>query len=433
MKRLLAIIAAMAVSTPAAAQPGGFAGQWEGLMRIPGEPVAFSVRIAPTGEGWLGTITVPGRAEEMELESVAVRGDSVILRLPNNFAELRGALGDGGTTIRGRAQIEEGNAPFAMARAGSAQAAALAQEAAAPPPQAHAHPDSARIIADDIPRFWAAWDASTPQTRAEALQRMYLDAGSPGLEDMTFRRIGNARILADSLGARGRYLESARASTLRVFDFQPQIREAFRRFEALYPEGVYPDVYFLIGRMNSGGTASPRALLIGTELFGRTEGMPEDELNGWLRAVIQPVDALPYIVAHELVHYQQDYAPGQTLLRQAIAEGVADFIAELISGRHINVPAHAYGEPRQQELWCEFRTQMQDEEVRGWMYNGASAGDRPADLGYFVGYKIAQAYHARAADPRQAVRDMLTIQDFDAFLAASGYDERFTCPAAPAQ
>ena len=50
---------------------------------------------------------------------------------------------------------------------------------------------------------------------------------------------------------------------------------------------------------------------------------------------------------------------------------------------------------------------------------------RPADLGYWMGYRIARGYYRRAADKAQAIRDMLRIRDFDAFLEASGVAEEF--------
>jgi hypothetical protein len=40
-------------------------------------------------------------------------------------------------------------------------------------------------------------------------------------------------------------------------------------------------------------------------------------------------------------------------------------------------------------------------------------------------YKIAKTYYDRAADKKQAIRDILEIKDYDAFLAKSGYAEKF--------
>jgi hypothetical protein len=39
-----------------------------------------------------------------------------------------------------------------------------------------------------------------------------------------------------------------------------------------------------------------------------------------------------------------------------------------------------------------------------------------------MGYRITKSYFERASDKRQALRDILTIKDFDRFLVASGYD-----------
>lgn len=47
---------------------------------------------------------------------------------------------------------------------------------------------------------------------------------------------------------------------------------------------------------------------------------------------------------------------------------------------------------------------------------------RPQDLGYFIGYRIAESYYRRATDKRQALRDMLLATDYRAFWKSSVYD-----------
>ena len=51
----------------------------------------------------------------------------------------------------------------------------------------------------------------------------------------------------------------------------------------------------------------------------------------------------------------------------------------------------------------------------------SASSTRPADLGYYVGYKITQAYYTRQSDKRRALKDILQIGDFAKFLQASGY------------
>ncbi|QSQ24360.1 hypothetical protein JY651_05185 [Pyxidicoccus parkwayensis] len=280
-------------------------------------------------------------------------------------------------------------------------------------------------MTEDIERFWEAFDAAGPDVRPEAFQERYLARASPGLRDFIRLRIGSADKLAETVRGHHGYYASVRASTLRVRELEPQIREAFARLRALYPEATFPDVYFTVGRLNSGGTTSERGLLIGVEMYGLTDDAPRGELNAWLSAVLRPVEELPHLVAHELIHFQQppDHER-MNLLEQSLREGSADFLAELISGRDINEHVHAWAEPREAELWREFRERMHSEDVRGWLYDGDASSGRPADLGYWMGYKIARAYYERAADKRQAVHDILTATDADAFLAASGYAPR---------
>ena len=289
-------------------------------------------------------------------------------------------------------------------------------------------PDAARVITDDLDRFWRAYDAAwalAPAQRADVFQRGYLDAGSPGLKEFTRLRIGDGAQLAATIDRHPRYYAALRLRMDAVRSYEAPIRAGFRRFAELYPDAVFPDVYLLIGRMNSGGTLSDRGLLIGLEMYGRHPDTPDAELGEWHRAVLRDMDGLPHIVVHELVHYQQRYEFGDapTLLQLSINEGVADFLGELASGRHINPHVHAWAEPRARTLWAEFAARRHGTSTKGWLYDPAPGQGRPADLGYWVGYRIAKAYYDRSPDKAAAVRDMLTIEDFEAFLARSGLGE----------
>ena len=293
---------------------------------------------------------------------------------------------------------------------------------AAPIQAQHAHPDSARLVADDVLRFWEAYDAAAPDFAADTFQRLYFDRGTPALAQFN----ASARRVAREVALRPGYYAAARAATLRVGEAEPAVREAFRAMERLYPAAVFPDVYVVVGWMNSGGTVSPDAILIGAEMYALTPEAPLDELTDWHREAVRPPGALPHLVAHELVHFQQAYPDtSRTLLAQSLREGVADLVAEWISGRHTNGPVHAWAAGREAELWAEFREQMHGRDFTGWLYGSNRVEGRPTDLGYWIGYQIARAYYDRAADKPQAVADLLTIPDFAAFLDASGYAERF--------
>jgi hypothetical protein len=283
-------------------------------------------------------------------------------------------------------------------------------------------PEAARIVTDDLPRFWQAFDEASragDEAGREAAFARYLAAGSPGLRQFDRLRIEGAAKLAKTVAAHPRYYASLRGQPARVAAFEAPIRASLRELKAIHPEAVFPDVYLLVGRMNSGGTLDDVGLLIGLEMHGREAGTPDEELGDWHRAVLKGLDGLPVIVAHELVHYQQRGQAGDSLLAASLNEGVADFIAERIAGRHINAHVHAWAEPRAAELWLEFQQHMHGSDYAGWLYGGTA--DRPADLGYWMGYRIARAYYERTPDKRAAIRAMLDIDDAQAFLDASGF------------
>lgn len=289
-------------------------------------------------------------------------------------------------------------AAFAFAALFAAHAPA--QEAGAPAEE----PDGARLVMSDVRRFWSLYDRANDEAQlAELLRTEYLEKGTQALRDFVPYRILGPDSLAALVFRRREMYEAARERSLRVLELERAIRAPWYALEFLYPSAVYPDVYFLIGRFNSGGTVSPRGSLIGAEMLPD----PED---------------VPRLVVHELVHFQQpDVPPGEPqLLAQVIREGAADFIAELASGRPPTDAYMAYGGEHEAELWAEFQEAMEGSSFSGWLYGGQPAG-RPADLGYFLGYRIAEAYYRRAGDKRRAVADIISTTDYLRFLRESGY------------
>jgi hypothetical protein len=220
---------------------------------------------------------------------------------------------------------------------------------------------------------------------------------------------------------------------LAIEDYKPQMLASFKKLKEIHPDAVFPNVYFVIGRMNAGGTVTFKGLLIGVEMYGKTDDASVAELSGWKKAVVVGIEQIPLIVAHELVHYQQRNAHltslfgGEvSLLGKSLSEGSADFISKLIAGGHINQQLHEYGNPREKQIWLEFKKEMNSSDTSNWLYQGDKVKDKPADLGYYVGYKIAESYYNKTKDKKQAIKDILEIKDFNAFLKASGYDEKFS-------
>jgi len=298
---------------------------------------------------------------------------------------------------------------------------------------AHHDPGRATIVTSDIDLFWRAYGKMKTSPHPEqVLEDDYLLRGSPGLQDFLYSRIKSASALLTTIQHDSKYYAAIQPATLHIKDFDSQIHASFRKMQQLYPEATFPDVYFVIGRLSTAGTPGPSGLLLGAEMFGRGPDVPTDELNDWLRESIETVDGIPYVVAHELIHYQQNTTPSDTLLAAAIHEGSADFIGELISGGLMNQAQYKYGIAHEAELWRQFSAEMNAADTSHWLYEGKVVDGRPADMAYFVGYRITQAYYERAADKKKALHEILNFKDVNNFLHDSGYADKAKSSPAPA-
>ncbi|MEJ7658844.1 MAG: DUF2268 domain-containing putative Zn-dependent protease [Hymenobacter sp.] len=205
----------------------------------------------------------------------------------------------------------------------------------------------------------------------------------------------------------------------------PQIRAGFVKLKEIYPAARFPNVYFVIGRWNSGGTASDNGMLIGADMQCQAPGVALAELSLWERSNFGSLAGLPGLVAHEQIHYIQKPSNDPSLLHGAILEGMADFMAELTTGQNPNARLQAYGRPHEKEIWADFTKEMKGEKWNNWIGNATQeTAEKPADLGYFVGYQICRSYYEELPDKKQAVRDILNISDYPAFLAKSRYAEK---------
>lgn len=278
------------------------------------------------------------------------------------------------------------------------------------------------IITTDIDNFWKAYDAAKPGFEPQIFQKQYLELGTLGLQEMIDYKIKNAENLSKLILKRPLYYASIRQSTLKIRSMEPEIRSSLKKMKELHPEMSSPKIYFVIGVMSSGGTGFKDGLIIGAEMYGLTKDTPDIELTDWLKMVLKPVDQIPHIVAHELVHNFQNY-DGGTLLAACIKEGGADYISELISGNHINQHIHDYAIPREKDLWLEFKERMLKDDYEGWLYS--SSPGRPNDLGYWIGYKITKSYFENMSDKKKAMHEYLNIKDFEQFLEKSKYAEKF--------
>ncbi len=289
----------------------------------------------------------------------------------------------------------------------------------------HSDPESVKFITSDVALFWNVYDKiGKADDPVRVLDEEYLNAGTVGLQDFVSGRISSGKNLYATIQKHPKFYGAIRENTLKTKLVEAQVRESFRKFKKIYPDALFPDVYFVIGAMNSGGTYSENGLLLGAELHGMGAGVPTDELSAWEKSVVKPYTVLPNIISHELMHFQQKHE-AKTLLGKAIHEGSADFLASLVSEGNFNEVTYQYGYAHEGELWRQFKSEMLGSDTSKWLYGESQRDGHPADLGYFIGFRISQAYYNKSKDKQRAIREILTVEDFEKLLRESGYGTQF--------
>lgn len=296
--------------------------------------------------------------------------------------------------------------PFVSATTLGILFACLASPAAAAPPE---------ILTRDVDRFYAIHDVTGGTPTAEQLQRDYLGQASPGLLRFAeMRRITGERI-AEALKKNPAMYRDARACAQTLPAVRTRLATALDKLATLYPQARLPTVTIAIGRGKPVGTANADGVMIGLEALCAAD---------FFEPVLE--DRFVHVIAHEYVHVQQPAAqienPGETVLRAALIEGGAEFIGELISGSVSYRHLASWARGREKDTEAAFLADK-DEKALGskWLYNGKGTPERPGDLGYWVGYRIAKAYYRNATDKQAAVREIIEVQDADAFLEKSGW------------
>jgi uncharacterized protein YjaZ len=119
---------------------------------------------------------------------------------------------------------------------------------------------------------------------------------------------------------------------------------------------------------------------------------------------------------HEFVHTQQRAAPF-TLLQRSIYEGVAEFVAVEATRARSTVPAIAYERAHRDTVRAEFvRAIGSSSAVERWLSSDQGVPFGIRDMGYAVGYAIAEGYSQNATNRRDAIRTLIDLECEESYI-----------------
>ena len=303
--------------------------------------------------------------------------------------------------------------------------------------------NSKDITTVDIQHFWEAYDklkySKSYQDSVHTIQKYYLDRGTSGLKEFEKVRYFSAEFFVERIKKYKKYYESVRDNTVSISK-SDNFKSIVSEFTGLYPKSKPAKIAFTIGPVSTGGTISGHYLLIGVEMFAGDKNSDVSEItNENLKADIVSrsnlEDVINYVketVVHEYIHTQQvpvrKEACQCSLLENVIKEGVASYISEklmMMRKEEVKSRAALYANANEKQLWQEMKNELCTANPQNWLFNAASSKDRPGDLGYRIGYKIAEAYYKNAIDKEKAIKEMIEMDNPLIFLDKSKYDLKF--------
>ncbi|MFL5808907.1 MAG: hypothetical protein ACJ749_05255, partial [Flavisolibacter sp.] len=288
-----------------------------------------------------------------------------------------------------------------------------------------------KVFTSDVDNFWIAYDsvqASNDSLRQiQLIKNLYIDKGTEGLKAFIKERDYTPELWLQLIKKHPKFWNSVRANTFTVPSKAKEIEASLYKLQELYPHMRPARIYFAIGGINTGGTTSGNLVLIGTEIATGNSTTDVSEFpNKWLADVFhqQNTDNLVAVNIHEYVHTQQN-GDSKDVLSQAIKEGSADFITELVMGSPLLNNYLQYGRQHEMELKESFKEIMFSDFYRDWLYNGGGA-ETVADLGYFMGYAISKAYYDRTKNKKKAIKNIIELnysnpKTVEKFLKKSNY------------
>lgn len=269
------------------------------------------------------------------------------------------------------------------------------------------------IQTEDVTRFYQLYEATGGRPTAEQVQRDYLDVGTPGLRHLAQVRNVNAENIARALETQPELFTHARVCLEALPRIRTRLVRTFENLVSLYPEASRPPVTIVVSRGRPVAIAGP-----GDGVQVALEAMCSETAARYLGADTD--DRFVNVIAHEYIHVQQAPAlANATVLERALEEGIAEFLGELISGGISNVAVHAAAQGHELEIETRFAADLDKHDLSAWFDN--TTAEDVGQLGYWTGYRVAQAYYQNAPDKAAAIREMVQQTDARAFLARSGW------------
>lgn len=290
------------------------------------------------------------------------------------------------------------------------------------------------VVTTDIDNFWTAYDLIVQETdsvmQVALIDSLYINKGTIGLQRIMDVREYTAGEYIELINKYPKYWNSLRANTMKAKSLATDLNAGIAKFEKIYSLKKPAKIYFTIGCMRTNGTTRDSLVLIGSELAMADSTTDISEFEGrtkeWLATFFSsnPIEGLVLLNVHEYVHTQQQPTP-ENLLHVVLYEGIAEFVSVTAMGVPSDAPAIAYGKTNP-AVRAKFEKEMFYEKTYDWLWSNSPNEFGVRDLGYYIGYAIAEKHYSEATDKTKAIEELIELDysrpgDIDAFIDQTQY------------
>ncbi|WP_413532386.1 hypothetical protein [Empedobacter brevis] len=287
-----------------------------------------------------------------------------------------------------------------------------------------------KVFTSDMDNFWIAYDKIT-QTKDSVLQYKYLNdeylsKGTEGLKLIREARNYTDKDYIYAINSYPKFWNSVRKNTLKSKNLSKDLNKGIKKLRLIYPELKPANIYFTIGALRSNGTYRNGHVLIGSELAMADKNTITDEFPENLRNArrlyfdSEPINHLVLLNVHEYVHTQQKPFV-DNLLSYVIHEGIAEFVSVKAMNVPSEAPAITYGKRNNEKVRARFEEEMFNmNNLYKWLWGDAPNEFGVRDLGYYIGYQMAENYYNQAENKKAAIKELIEL-DYSNETAINNY------------
>lgn len=211
---------------------------------------------------------------------------------------------------------------------------------------------------------------------------------------------------------------------INVKSLNDTIRFIDKKFKESFDEYEEPSIVLLVGDLSVGGAVSKTTIYICLDMISDNGVIDKSELPEYMKNICAKGTLFCYLV-HEIVHSMQYGFPmnelfgmikhnKNSLLYACLLEGSADYIADHLFNTFLNKNLSNYYEKNIDVIWIRFNQNVNENpfEYNQWIYYFTPNDERPADLGYYIGYKICEAFMNKQTDKKRGIKSLINRRKY---------------------